>query len=123
MAKIIEYEIKNDFSEQKKYPLLRFEVADNFWSRFCGLMLRRSIGSIDGLLLSPCNSIHMCFMRFGLDIIYLDENHRIIKIVQCLKPWLDMSWCRMATMAVELPAGKAAELGLKTGDVISPRPK
>ena len=121
MKKIISYEIKSNIGEQKNYPLLRLEVADNFWSRFCGLMLRRSIGAADGLLLSPCNSVHMSFMRFGLDIVYLDDVGCVLKIVPRLRPWLGFSWCPKATAAIELPAGKAQELGLVSGDSINPR--
>lgn len=123
MTEIIEYEIKNSNGEQKKYPLLRLEVADNFWSRFCGLMLRKTVGKADGLLLRPCNSVHMCFMRFCLDIVYLDENAHILKIDYRLRPWTGMSWCRKAVAAVELPDGKAMDLGLRIGDIISPRPR
>lgn len=123
MAKIIEYEIKGDLNGQKNYPLLRLEAADNFVSRFRGLMLRRSLEGCDGLLLSPCSSVHMCFMLFPLDIVYLDEDCRIIKIVPRLRPWLGMSCCLRAKAAVELPAGKAAELGLAEGYAISPRPR
>ncbi len=123
MAKIVEYEIKDIADKQKKYPLLRLEVADNFVSRFLGLMLRKNIGTADGLLLTPCNSIHMCFMRFALDIVYLDDDGHIIRIVPHLRPWLGLSLCRKAVAVVELPTGKAAELGLTTGCRLCPHPR
>ena len=123
MANIVAYEIKSIANTQKKYPLLRLEVADNFVSRFCGLMLREDIGNADGLLLSPCNSIHMCFMRFALDIVYLDDDGRVIRIVPHLRPWLGLSLCLKASAVIELPAGRAAELHLSAGDVISHYPK
>ena len=123
MARISEYEIKGNSAEEKKYPLLRLGVADNFVSRFRGLMLRKSLDGIDGLLLSPCSSVHMCFMRFPLDIVYLDEDYRIIKIVPRLNPWLGMSCCPRAKAAIELAAGRSAELGLTEGCLINPRPR
>ena len=122
MAKIVTYEIKSAANTQKKYPLLRLEVADNFVSRFCGLMLRKDIGEADGLLLSPCNSIHMCFMRFALDIVYLDNEGRVIRIVPHLRPWLGLSLCLKASAVIELPAGRAAKLGLTAGNRLSPVP-
>ena len=123
MKKIKEYEIISGSREQKKYPLLRLEVADNFWSRFCGLMLRKPEGFADGLLLRPCNSVHMMFMRFSLDLVYLDESLRVIRIVPGLMPWLGVSWCRGAACVVELKAGTAAALGLEQGDRLSHCPR
>lgn len=123
MSTITGYLIKRKSAGDKKYPLLHLEVADNFLSRFRGLMLRGSIGRADGLLLSPCNSVHMCFMRFPLDIVYLDGQGRILKIVPDLKPWRGMSLCLKAKAALELPAGKARELRLQLGDIIAPLQK
>lgn len=123
MAKIVAYEIKSIANTQKKYPLLRLEVADNFVSRFCGLMLRKDIGEADGLLLSPCNSIHMCFMRFALDIVYLDDDGRVVRIVPHLRPWLGLSLCLKASAVIELPAGRAAQLGLTAGCRLLPHPR
>lgn len=120
MAKIILCAVRRSFSDEKNYPLLHLEAADNFLSRFRGLMLRRSLGQADGLLLSPCNSVHMCFMRFSLDIVYLDGEGRILKIVPNLRPWLGLSCCLKAKATLELPAGKARELQLQIGDVIAP---
>lgn len=122
MANIVAYEIKSIANTQKKYPLLRLEVADNFVSRFCGLMLRKDIGKTDGLLLSPCNSIHMCFMRFALDIVYLDAEGQVIRIVPHLRPWLGLSLCLKASAVIELPAGRAAELELTTNCMLRPHP-
>lgn len=120
MSKITGYLIKRKSAEEKNYPLLHLEVADNFLSRFRGLMLRSSLGEADGLLLSPCGSVHMCFMRFPLDVVYLDGQGRILKIAPNLKPWRGMSLCLKAKSVLELPAGKAGELRLQPGDVIAP---
>ncbi|MEI7880862.1 MAG: DUF192 domain-containing protein, partial [bacterium] len=47
-------------------------VADTFWKRSIGLMGKPGLKAGQGLLLSPCGSIHTCFMRFPIDIIFLD---------------------------------------------------
>ena len=106
----------------KKNPPLTLEVADSFFSRFCGLMLRKKLPAQHGLLLAPCNSIHMCFMRFAIDAVYLDKTLRIQKVVRHLRPWLGLSLCLSAWAVVELPAGEADRLGLQKGQSLSVEP-
>ncbi len=57
---------------------IRFEIADTFFKRFFGLMLRKELRKNTGLLLMPCGRIHTCFMRFPIDVLYLDKAWRII---------------------------------------------
>ena len=84
---------------------LKVEIADNFWRRFLGLMGRKNLPSGHGLLITSCNSVHMCFMRFPIDVVYLDKNNSVIKIVKNLPPWVGLSCCFGASSALELPAG------------------
>ena len=94
---------------------LEVELADNFFKRFCGLMLRRPLEKGRGLLLTPCDGVHMLFMRFSIDVIYLDKNFCIKKIVRNLWPWLGLSVCFGAWGALELPSGEADRLKLVVG--------
>jgi len=94
---------------------LKIELADNFLKRLLGLMFRRRLEAGNGLLLAPCNSVHMLFMRFAIDVIYLDENFCIKKIVRDLTPWLGISFCFGAWGALELPSGEAERLKLVIG--------
>ena len=94
---------------------LEIESADNFFKRFCGLMFRRRLAQGRGLLLEPCNSVHMLFMRFSIDVIYLDEKLCIKKIVHNLLPWIGISFCFGAHCALELPSGEADRLKLLVG--------
>ncbi|MDX1926557.1 MAG: DUF192 domain-containing protein, partial [Pirellulaceae bacterium] len=52
--------------------LPELEIASTFWSRFVGLQFRRELPKHSGLWLSPCSSIHTCFMRFPIDVLMLD---------------------------------------------------
>lgn len=97
----------------KKNPPLTIEVADSFFTRFCGLMLRRALPEGHGLLLAPCSSIHMCFMRFAIDAVYIDQSYKIRKVVHNLRPWIGLSWCPHAWGVIELPAGMAEKYGLQ----------
>lgn len=94
---------------------LDIELAYDFLKRFRGLMFRRRLDAGNGLLLAPCNSVHMLFMRFAIDVIYLDENFCIKKIVRDLPAWLGMSICFGAWGALELPSGEAKRLKLSVG--------
>ena len=69
--------VKNSDSEK----IFQLEIADTFLKRFLGLMGRKKIPEGQGLLILPCNSIHMMFMRFSIDAVYIDENF-VVKIAR-----------------------------------------
>lgn len=96
---------------------LTVHLATTFWQRFCGLMMRRPLPPATALLIAPCNSIHMCFMRFAIDAVYLDKQGRILKITRHLRPWLGLSACWRAHSVLEMTARQADALGLKVGQV------
>lgn len=105
-----------DFTvKEKNNPSLHIEAADTFTKRFMGLMGRKDLSPGYGLLLSPCSSIHMCFMRFAIDAIYLDKNYKIIKIVRNLQPWIGISCCLSAHTVIEIKAGTADKYGCSIG--------
>lgn len=93
-------------------------VADNSVTRIIGLMFRKSPPQMaEGLLLDPCNSIHTCFMRYSLDVVFLNSNYKVIKVIRNLKPWR-MTWIYFrASKTLELPAGRLP-IGIKEGDVL-----
>ena len=95
--------------------LLQAEAAHTFWQRLRGLMLRPPLPPGHALLLAPCAGVHMWGMRFALDIVYLDKNRKILKIVPHLRPWLGLSLCPGAWGALEMTAGEAGRLGLSPG--------
>ena len=65
----------------------KVKVAKSFKDRLIGLMFAKSLGEYNGLLISPCRSIHTFFMRMSIDVIFLDKNYKIIKIIRRMKPW------------------------------------
>lgn len=81
-------------------------VAKSFYSRLMGLMFRQSMGDQEALVFYKASSIHMFFMFMAIDVIYLDKDMKVMKIVRGLKPWL-MSSCFGAYCTIELPAGKS----------------
>jgi len=91
-------------------------LADGLWSRFWGLMGRKALPNDAGLLLKPSSSIHTAFMRFPIDIVFLDRSLRVVKVVPELKPFRVSVAFGGAHSALELNAGAAAQAGVETGD-------
>ena len=96
----------------------RVAVAGNPWTRFVGLMGRAGLEPDSGLQILPCSSVHMFFMRFPLDILYLDRDNRVVKAVAGLKPWR-ISAARGARSVLELPAGTITRSGTCAGDELA----
>ena len=94
---------------------VEIELAESFLSRLRGLMGRKKLEKGRGLLLAPCNSIHMLFMRFAIDVIYLDKEYCIKKISRNVFPWIGMSFCFGAWAALEMASGEADRLKLAVG--------
>jgi len=105
------------FLENGDIMQLQIEMADTFLARFRGLMLRKRLPAGHGLLIAPCNSIHMCFMRFAIDAIFIDKNYKVLKVARNVKPWIGLAWCRKAWGVVEVSAGEAANV--QVGEVIT----
>lgn len=96
-------------------PFLKVMTADSFLLRLQGLMFKKKLPAATGLFLVPCDSVHMCFMRFSIDVVYLDKEYTILKIVKNLKPWTGLSICRGAWAALEINAGDAEIFGFEVG--------
>ena len=96
-------------------PFLKILIANNFFTRLAGLMFRKELPKATVLLLASCNSVHMCFMRFAIDVIYVDQEYRVIKVVKNLKPWIGLSVCRKAWATLEMTAGEAERCGIAIG--------
>jgi uncharacterized membrane protein (UPF0127 family) len=65
----------------------KVEVASHFGSRFMGLMGKKDLAKDKCLLLTSCNSIHTCFMNFSIDVVFVDQNMKVVAIKEQIKPW------------------------------------
>jgi uncharacterized membrane protein (UPF0127 family) len=91
------------------------EVAETVWEKTVGLLGRNCLEPEGGMLLRGCSSIHMWFMRFPLDLVYLDHRCEVLRVVEGLKPWR-VSFCFGASAVLELAAGSA-----KTKEIVPGR--
>jgi len=83
-------------------------VAARFWPRLRGLLGTSGLAPGDGLLITPCSSVHMFGMGYAIDVVYLDGQDRVAGIDHSLAPG-----------RIELPAGACAEAGLQVGDQLA----
>lgn len=97
----------------------RVVVARSFWQRFLGLMFRRSLDEGAGLVVDPCSSIHTMWMRFPIDVLYVDERGVIVRADDGMQPWRIGPLFSRGKFVVELPRGVIAMTGTTAGDQIS----
>ncbi len=97
----------------------RARRARTFFDRGRGLMFSPPLPGGAGLVIDPCNSIHMFFMRYPLDIVFLDRQGRVVFMYEGIKPWRVGRVVRGARMAVELPEGTIAASHTQPGDEIA----
>ena len=93
------------------------EVATSFSARSRGLLGRTGLEPGSGILIDPCPSVHTWFMRFTIDVLFLDGENRVVGLARGLKPFR-MAGAWRATKTIELPAGTIAATGTAVGDSV-----
>jgi uncharacterized membrane protein (UPF0127 family) len=96
----------------------RCEKAERPLARLRGLLGRSGLPAGEGMLVDPAPSVHMFFMRFPIDVVFLDRSRRVVKIAHGLRPWR-IAGARRAVAALELPAGTARACGLREGETVA----
>ena len=95
----------------------RLDTAQGEWSKTVGLIGRSGLADGEGLWIVPCNGIHMMFMGFAIDAVFLDSEGFVVRVARNLAPWWGMvPWVRRARSVLELPVGAAA--GVARGDLV-----
>lgn len=98
-----------------KTIVARLQIADSYGSRLLGLQFRRALAPDSGLLLVPCNSVHTCFMRFPVDVVFLDRVGVVLAIHRNVVPWRVAFGPRRGHATLELPGGACT---LQTGETL-----
>ena len=94
-------------------------LANGWLARLRGMLARPAPDAGEGLLLTPCRSVHMYGMRFPLDVAFLDREGAVLAIYPSLAPGSRSGWHRKAAHALELSAGALEESGTTIGDVLA----
>jgi len=103
---------------RKNTVVENLKIAKNFRERFWGLMFRKKLPTDEGLMLLGCNGIHTCFMRFAIDVVFMDINHQVISIREKIKPWKNSGFIKKAYITLELPAGTVSKKEISVGDIL-----
>ena len=105
--------------EDGRVVCTRCDLADTFFTRARGLQGREELRTGEGLLIRPSFSIHTFFMRFPIDVVFLDRRGSVVDVVRTLKPWRTATRLR-ARSVLELPAGDADRLAVRIGERLEP---
>jgi uncharacterized membrane protein (UPF0127 family) len=84
------------------------------FSRMRGLLGRRELPAGEGLLIRPAPSVHTFFMRFPIDVVFLNRDGEVLKVCEDVRPWRAAA-ARRAHSTLELAAGEARRRGIAVG--------
>jgi len=96
----------------------RCSVAESPLTRMKGLLGRNELPAGEGIWLRPCGSVHTAFMRFAIDVVFLDREGRVVRVVGGLRPWRAVG-ARGSPSVIELAAGECERRGIAEGDVLA----
>jgi len=96
--------------------------AETLWKRLVGLLGREGLGEGEALVIRPCSGIHTFFMRFPIDVIFLDRDSRVRKVIRSMQPFRLSSLVFGAREVIELPSGTIFASHTEVGDIIEIRP-
>lgn len=103
-------------SQQVVFP--RVSKTETAKERAKGLLGSSPPGRGEGMLIAPCNSIHTVFMKFPIDVIFLDRRNRVVKVIGTMRPFR-FAFALRAASVLEVRAGEAAKVGIHRGDTLS----
>lgn len=84
--------------------------------RMKGLIGTKDLKHMKGLLIDPCNSIHMFFMKYPIDVVFVSHKNQVVKIVHSIGPWRMTLPCFKAKYAIELESGYIKKSNISIGD-------
>jgi uncharacterized membrane protein (UPF0127 family) len=94
------------------------DVADTSAKRRTGLLKHERLEAGQGLWIQPCESVHTFFMKFPIDLVYIDKQRKVRKVRHAVPAWR-LSACLTARSVLELPAGTAQRTGTVAGDQLT----
>jgi uncharacterized membrane protein (UPF0127 family) len=97
----------------------QIRAADSYLKRLAGLLFCAPLKQDEGLWLHPCNAIHTLFMRFAIDVIFLDRNGTVVRVFPKLIPFMPLAWAPSGWHCLELSSGTIAASNTKVGDKLS----
>ena len=99
-----------------EYVALNVQIADTFFTRMKGLLGREGLEKDQGLIITRCQSIHMFFMKFSIDVLFLNKEMQVVGMCHSIKPFRLSPLFFKANKALELPSGLLFEKKIFLGD-------
>ncbi|MDP8265185.1 MAG: DUF192 domain-containing protein [Candidatus Aceula lacicola] len=103
---------------QKTIVATRARRARSFFARLKGLLGKKSFSPEDALVIEGCQAIHMFFMRFAIDVVFINRKNKVVGLVQDIKPFSLSPFFFMAKYAIELPSGSIEKSLVHIGDFL-----
>ena len=103
---------------EKTIIAVRAKKAKSFFSRLQGLLGKKFFGLEDALIIEGCQAIHMFFMKFPIDVIFVDRTNTVVGLVVNIKPFCLSPFFFRARQAIELPSGSIEKSSVHIGDCL-----
>lgn len=94
------------------------KIAISFLSRLKGLMFKKELKKGEALIIKPCNSIHTFFMNFPIDVVFMNKNDKVVKVIERMKPYRISKIYFKANYVIELPVDTIKSSKTAEGDII-----
>ena len=94
------------------------KVANNFFTRSVGLLSKKTISDNEGLIIKPCCSIHTFFMKFSIDVLFVNKKDEVVALYENVKPWRILPIHLKSDYVIELSAGQISNKNICKGDII-----
>lgn len=104
--------------ENQNVIAMKLREADTFWKRLKGLMFEPDLPVGSAIHIVPCRSIHTFFMRFPIDVLYLDRNWKVVAAEESVLPRRVGKLVREADSVLELPAGSIRATSTEVGQTL-----
>ena len=95
-------------------------MKDGFFGRLRGLLGVKKLGTGEGIILKPCTQIHTFFMSMPIDAVFIDDDLKVLRVIENMRPWRVSPLLLKAVYVVESASG-ALKDALKEGDIITLR--
>ncbi len=110
--------VKINSSKGKELIAAEVIKANNFFNKLFGLTVRKKLKDKEGFLIENCSSIHTFWMRYSIDVIFLDKKNLVLAIYHNIKPFRATPFIRNAYYALELKPGIIEKTSLEVGDLV-----
>jgi uncharacterized membrane protein (UPF0127 family) len=113
--------VKINLIEKTSKELIAAEIirANTLFDKLFGLITRRRLRDREGLLIENCNSIHTFWMRYSIDVVFLDKKNQVLAIYYGVKPFRATPFIKNAFFVLEFNSGAIEKTSLMPGDLIS----